>query len=203
MMIEFLGITALHALIEMPMTERLYYQYVINHGDKGYYNIIANNFPSKLPIVRSFSGEIEQCTLIASKLTGVNPKYIRTIMRTEAGWPGAQQKAANGSADVGIAQINPKVWDVEFRRMGIKLNWDDVRDNVCPNLYVSAVILSTRLVNAKSPDEGLANYHRYITKNNAHSHLNYRLKAIKHLSDIEMDYMNWMIASKKANQYIK
>lgn len=197
-MIEFLGITAMDYLQELPPIERSYYEYVIEHGDRGYYDTIYPQ--SKRPLALKELGIIEQCTLISAKLNNFDPKYLRVLMRSESGWPGASVKANNGSSDLGIVQINPKVWDQEFSKLGIHLDWANVRDNSCANLYVAGVIFARRLKSASSASEALGNYHRYITKGNALSHISYRKKAIGHLIDIEKEFFNWRKAYDKVFQ---
>ena len=189
-MFEFLGITAQDALNDMRQPERSYYEYVIENGDRGLYK--AMPWKDKRNILLSYRGEIEECTLIASHLNELNPMHLMTIMRSENGWPGAQQMSKNGASDLGIAQVNPKVWDEEFRKVGVQLNWDDVRDDVCANLFVAGVILKRRLDKTSNLMEGIANYHRYKTKDNISFHYTYRIKALRHYMDIENEYGNWL-----------
>ncbi|KAB0482395.1 lytic transglycosylase domain-containing protein [Vibrio chagasii] len=189
-MFEFLDVTALDALNEMVEPERSYYEHVIINGDTGLYK--AMPWDSKRQILLNHKGEIEECTLIASHLNNIDPKTLRTVMRSENGWPGAQQEANNNSSDLGIAQVNPKVWDEEFRKVGVQLNWDDVRDDVCANLFVAGVILSRRLAQTDNVIEGIANYHRYATKDNKTFHYQYRFKAFGHYQNIEKEYGQWL-----------
>ncbi|EGQ9298902.1 transglycosylase SLT domain-containing protein [Vibrio parahaemolyticus] len=189
-MFEFLGVTAADGLEQLKEPERSYYEYVIEHGDTGLYK--AMPWKSKRDLLLTYKGEIEECTLISSKLNNIHPKYIRTIMRSENGWPGADQKAKNGSGDLGIIQVNPKVWDKEFRKLGVTINWVDVRDDVCANLFIGGVILARRLNATNDIFKGLANYHRYATSDNKYFHYSYRLKAMKHFADIESEYGRWI-----------
>jgi hypothetical protein len=192
-MIEFLGVTAIDGLNGLQEPERSYYEYVLEHGDTGLYE--AMPWKDKKQILLSYKGEIEQCTLISAHLNKIPPQALRTIMRSENGWPGADQMSKNGAGDLGIVQINPKVWDVEFKRKGINLDWSHVRDDVCANLYIGGYILSTRIDELKPGEsvmKAIANYHRYATKNNKSFHLIYRLKAIEHYVDIQEEYGTWL-----------
>lgn len=189
-MIEFLGVTTLDALNNMNQLDRSYYEYVIENSDTGLYK--AMPWRDKRQILLSYKGEIEECTIISSHLNDLNPKHLMTIMRSENGWPGAQQMSKNGASDLGIAQVNPKVWDEEFRKVGVQLNWNDVRDNVCANLFVAGVILKRRLDKTDNLMEGIANYHRYVTADNMSFHYTYRIKALRHYLDIENEYGSWL-----------
>jgi len=189
-MFEFLGITAEDALHNIKQPERSYYEYIIENGDTGLYK--AMPWDSKRQLLLNHKGEIEECVLITSHLNDLNPKHLMTIMRSENGWPGAQQMSKNGASDLGITQVNPKVWDEEFRKIGVQLDWNDVRDDVCANLFVGGIILKRRLLETRNVMEAIANYHRYRTSDNVSFHYTYRMKALNHFIDIENEYGQWL-----------
>ncbi|HAS6100744.1 TPA: transglycosylase SLT domain-containing protein [Vibrio vulnificus] len=189
-MFEFLGVTLGTALSALPPHKSLYYQELIESGDSGYYRSVQRESDRKLAF--SHKGEIESCVIIASYITNVDPDLIRTIMRSESGWPGANVAARNGANDLGIMQINEKVWDIEFSREGVNLDWKYIQNDTCANIYIGSVILSRRLSNSKSVFEGLANYHRFKTSSNQSFHISYRIKATQNLLAIQNEYSDWL-----------
>lgn len=186
----FLGVSVGDALGSLPPPKSLYYQQLIANGDEGFYQTIKSKKNRDLALIHK--GEIESCVLISAHLNKIDPDDIRSIMRSESGWPGAKMKTLNGSGDVGIMQINKKIWNNQFSSEGVHLDWDSVRDDPCTNIYVGGVILARRLNAVDNKYEGLANYHRRMTDYNSTFHLTYRKRTVKHLLNIQIEYSKWL-----------
>lgn len=190
-MFEFMGIGLDQALASLPAEKSAYYRSLVAEGDIGYYRKIGNS--SGRLAALSKAREIEACVVISGHIHRVDPDYIRAIMRSEAGWPGAAIRNTNNSYDVGIMQVNREIWDKEFTRKGVTLTWSFIQNDACANIFVGSYILADRMRNAPSVYEGLANYHRYMTKDRrgAYLHVKYRLGAVGNLIKIYEEREAW------------
>ena len=61
--------------------------------------------------------QIAKGIFVASKKYSVDPKIMIAIIATESNFNNA---AVSVSGDISLAQINTKVWDVEFNRLGVE-----------------------------------------------------------------------------------
>ena len=192
--ISFLGLTALQAISSMPPEDQAFYLQYLQASDTGYYASINRQYEHGYGYKSALNhkGEIEQCVLISAQLNKLDPIYIRTIMRLEAGWPGAK---VNG--DYGIMQISRMTWSKELKKINIVLDWETIADEPCENIFLGSYILSLRIKEAETPIEGIANYHRYLTDLRPLPHLKYRLRAVNVLSNLYKEKLNWV--SQKLN----
>lgn len=93
-----------------------------------------------LPAYSHITEEASRCTAEASSRYEVPELLLHAIFLKENGRAGKCSRAnSNGTRDCGLAQINTG-WDEHFAsKYGIRP--EQVRDDVCTNIYVSAYIL--------------------------------------------------------------
>ena len=77
------------------------------------------------------------CARQASERGGVPDVVMAVIIGTEGGWPGAEIRNANGSHDLGVAQINT-IHLPTFAAFGITR--EQLRDDACVNLAAAAYL---------------------------------------------------------------
>lgn len=96
------------------------------------------------------------CVAGAAQYHGVNPWVLRAILKVESDFnPRAVNRNANGSVDVGMAQIN-SIHFTELRRWGITP--DNLMDG-CVATYVAAWHLSKQVRKHGNSWFGVASYH--------------------------------------------
>lgn len=93
-----------------------------------------------LPAYAHISEEASRCAAEASSLYDVPELLLHAVLLKEDGRPGKCSRAnSNGTRDCGLAQINT-LWNKHFKtKYGIQP--EQIRDDVCTNIYVSAYIL--------------------------------------------------------------
>lgn len=99
----------------------------------------------------------------ASKKFQVDPKIMVAIISTESGFDNA---AVSSSGDLSLAQINTKVWDLEFKRLGLgKINKKLLKKNETYALNKMGKILSIlKRRHAKKDAQWYAIYHSKTKK---------------------------------------
>lgn len=77
-----------------------------------------------------------------SKHYGVEPKFVVAVIMTESSF---NQKAISKTGDIGLGQINPAVWSVEFKRKyKYRLDTEKLRKDPDYNIQKTAQILAIR-----------------------------------------------------------
>lgn len=103
-----------------------------------------------------FTTYVERCIVPASELHGVNPHILRAILRIESNLnPAAVGKNGDGSADVGIGQMN-SIHFKELSKFGI--GPDQLKD-ACIGTYVAAWHLRKGMQQFGNTWEAIARYH--------------------------------------------
>jgi soluble lytic murein transglycosylase-like protein len=98
----------------------------------------------------------DTCYERAGAYQGVNPVILRAIAWFESkGNPDAVHRNANGSVDVGQAQIN-SVHFGELRQYGVP---PDALKDACVNTYVSAWILKQKMIRYGNTWKAIGAYH--------------------------------------------
>lgn len=115
----------------------------------------------------------------ASQKYKVDPKIMIAIIATESNF---NNDAVSTSGDLSLAQINTKVWDIEFKRLGLnKLNIKRLKKDEKYALYNMGKILSIlKKRHAKKDAKWYAIYH---SKTKKHKDL-YEGKVQSHLRSI-------------------
>ncbi|WP_179403694.1 lytic transglycosylase domain-containing protein [Burkholderia guangdongensis] len=98
----------------------------------------------------------DSCFEQAASYQGVNPRILRAIAWFESkGNPDAVHRNANGSVDVGQAQINSAHFG-ELRRYGVPPG--ALRD-ACVNIYVAAWMLKRKMIRYGNTWQAIGAYH--------------------------------------------
>lgn len=107
--------------------------------------------------------EIAKALYVASKKYTVDPKIMIAIIATESNFNNA---AVSVSGDISLAQINTKVWDVEFDRLGLgKLDKKMLKKDEAYALNKMGKILSIlKARHAKKDSKWYAIYHSKTKK---------------------------------------
>lgn len=92
--------------------------------------------------VRAEDTRLSQCVASASARYQVPQDLIRAVMRAEGGAVGTVARNRNGSADLGVMQINT-IHLPELARYGITR--EVLVNNACVNIHVGTWILSREL----------------------------------------------------------
>lgn len=83
------------------------------------------------------------CMIAAAQIASFPPRVLPSIQAVEGGWPGAIHANANGSADLGLMQVNT-VWVPVIAR-ALNLPANQVRalltDNACFSIRIAGAIL--------------------------------------------------------------
>jgi len=83
------------------------------------------------------------CMLAAAQLAGFPPRVLPAIQAVEGGWPGVVHQNANGSADLGLMQVNTLWVPVVARALAadeaaIRVR---LRDDGCFSIRIAGAIL--------------------------------------------------------------
>ncbi len=99
----------------------------------------------------------------ASKKFEVDPKIMVAIIATESNF---NNDAVSSSGDLSLAQINTKVWDLEFQRLGLaKINIKRLKKDEAYALNKMGAILSIlKARHAKKDTKWYATYHSRTKK---------------------------------------
>ncbi|MBY0414864.1 MAG: transglycosylase SLT domain-containing protein [Bdellovibrionales bacterium] len=128
--------------------------------------------------------EIAKALYVASKKYSVDPKIMIAIIATESNFNNA---AVSVSGDISLAQINTKVWDVEFDRLGLgKLDKKMLKKDESYALNKMGKILSIlQARHAKKDSKWYAIYHSKTKKfkNQYEGKVQTRLRMIASVSE--------------------
>ena len=103
-----------------------------------------------------FSSSVENCIVPASQYHGVNPHILRAILRVESSLkPNTVSRNRNGTADIGIGQIN-SIHLRELAKFGIAA--EQLLDH-CVGTYVAAWHLKKGIASGGNTWEAIAKYH--------------------------------------------
>lgn len=107
--------------------------------------------------------QIAKALFITSKKYAVDPKIMIAIIATESNFNNA---AVSVSGDISLAQINTKVWDVEFNRLGLeKMDKKMLKKDEAYALNKMGKILSIlKARHAKNDSKWYAVYHSRTKK---------------------------------------
>lgn len=98
----------------------------------------------------------DDCFARAGTYQGVNPMILRAIVWYESkGNPGAVHRNADGSVDIGQAQIN-SVHFAELRRYGVP---PGALKDACVNTYVAAWMLKQKMIRYGNTWHAIGAYH--------------------------------------------
>ncbi|WP_158270183.1 lytic transglycosylase domain-containing protein [Limnohabitans sp. T6-20] len=118
--------------------------------------------PSHSP--RPFTSPAERCIVPAAQKHGLNPQILRAILQVESSMrPDVVQRNANGSVDVGMAQIN-SIHFPELSQWGIT---PQKLLDPCVATHVAAWHLKRGLVRHGNTWFGVAAYHSVTPEHNA------------------------------------
>jgi hypothetical protein len=99
----------------------------------------------------------QSCIDTASTAFKTNPLLIKVLIDVEGGRPGTERRNTNGTFDLGVMQVNDKVWLPTLKRFGI--NREALRDNACLNIFSGTYIFMTEYSRVQDIGLALANYH--------------------------------------------
>jgi soluble lytic murein transglycosylase-like protein len=100
---------------------------------------VAGGIPTPLVAPHGYlNQEVVQCVANAAQYYQVPELLLHALLQKERGRVGQAVRDANGSYDLGLAQINT-VWASEFARFGITP--EQIRDDPCTNLYAAGYVL--------------------------------------------------------------
>ncbi|NOT78976.1 MAG: transglycosylase SLT domain-containing protein [Bacteriovoracaceae bacterium] len=99
----------------------------------------------------------------SSKKFAVDPKIMVAIIATESNF---NNDAVSSTGDLSLAQINTKVWDIEFKRLGLsKINIKRLKKDEAYALNRMGAILSIlKARHAKKDNKWYATYHSKTKK---------------------------------------
>lgn len=128
-------------------------------------------WPTAMAVAKTHAGaaaqtvsSAERCVVPAALRHGVNPQILRAVLQVESAMrPHVVQRNANGSVDVGMAQIN-SVHFPELAKWGITPN--QLLDP-CVAAHVAAWHLKRGLVRYGNNWFGVAAYHSVTPEHNA------------------------------------
>ncbi len=149
----------------------------ISSIDTAYYEFLATER----------NDELAHCTLKAARQFSVHPDYIYSIAKQEAGTTGEYRRNADSTHDVGQMQINYERWAKEFIRLGFKVDWVRVLNNLCDNVMVGTKIIELRQSTAKDALTAMANYHYFRNVKNNAPHFRYKKLVGKHYKRLLKD----------------
>ncbi|MBP6276496.1 MAG: lytic transglycosylase domain-containing protein [Limnohabitans sp.] len=113
---------------------------------------------------KPFASPAERCILPAAHKHGLNPQILRAILQVESSMrPDVVQRNANGSVDVGMAQIN----SIHFRELS---QWGITPQKLldpCVATHVAAWHLKRGLVRHGNTWFGVAAYHSVTPEHNS------------------------------------
>ena len=119
--------------------------------------------PPAPPPSRPLSGDLRTCLKLSAQRYRIPEQLFLAVIMTEGGKVGRISRNANGSYDMGPAQINSSHLP-ELARMGITR--DQVINDGCLNLHVGAWILA-RALNGQTPDNPAEFWRRVGNYNSA------------------------------------
>lgn len=98
----------------------------------------------------------DRCVAPAARYHHVDARVLRAILRVESSLrPGAINRNANGTIDVGIGQIN----SIHFQRLKKHGVTPELLQDACIGTYVAASILADVMAANGNTWEGVARYH--------------------------------------------
>jgi soluble lytic murein transglycosylase-like protein len=113
---------------------------------------------------RPFASSAERCVIPAAQQQGVSPQVLRAILQVESAMrPDVVQRNANGSIDVGMAQIN-SIHFPELSKWGIT---PQKLLDPCVATHVAAWHLKRGLMRHGNTWFGVAAYHSVTPEHNA------------------------------------
>lgn len=131
---------------------------------------------STIPALRyGNKDKILSCLDSASKKNGVDKNIMLSIMAIEGGQVGTESVNKNGSIDYGIMQINTVTIKDLRDRFGLNYTIEQIRDDECVNIDVSAKVLSQKIKEAGDMWEGVGDYN----SRNEPAHSIYRNKILE------------------------
>jgi len=99
------------------------------------------------------------CVSAASKKNNVSEDVMLAIMGVEGGRVGTQSLNKNGTYDYGIMQINDDTIKDLKKRSGLSYTIEQIRDDACTNIDVSAKILAMKIKEARgNVKKGIGDY---------------------------------------------
>lgn len=114
---------------------------------------------STIPALRYGNRDkILSCLDVASKKHGMDRNVMLSIMAVEGGTVGTMSTNSNGSVDYGIMQINTDTIDDLRKRFGLSYTIEQIRDDECTNIDVSARVLAQKIKEAGDKWEGVGDY---------------------------------------------
>lgn len=114
---------------------------------------------STIPALRyGNKDKILSCLDAASKKNGMDKNIMLSIMAIEGGQVGTESVNTNGSIDYGIMQINTVTIKDLRDRFGLNYTIEQIRDDECTNIDVSARVLAQKIKEAGDTWEGVGDY---------------------------------------------
>jgi len=102
-----------------------------------------------------------KCVVSASKIYGIQPSIILSIMSVEGGKVGMASRNRNNTYDLGPMQINDGAWLEDFKKFGISRA--NLQNDGCTNVISGTWILKKRVLEAKKYGKdiwgGVGRYH--------------------------------------------
>ncbi len=118
------------------------------------------------------------CMLAAAQVHHLPPRVLPAIQRVEAGQPGAISRNTNGSADLGVMQVNTawiprlaKAWNLPHDEVARRLI-----DDPCFNVVAAAAIVRIYLTEARGDVVRAVGYYHSHTPERA---TRYQMKVIR------------------------
>lgn len=102
--------------------------------------------------------KILSCLDAAVEKNGMDRNVMLSIMAVEGGRVGTESKNKNGSIDYGIMQINTATINDLRDRFGLNYTIEQIRDDECTNIDVSAKVLAQKIKEAGDKWEGIGDY---------------------------------------------
>lgn len=116
------------------------------------------------PVPHAASPQIEPCITKAAKQYNIPATLLSAVLRTEGGQVGKVHYNANGSYDIGPAQIN-SIWLPQLAKAGITRTM--LLNNACLNITVGAWILGNALAGASPKNPAV--FWQHVGDYNSHT----------------------------------
>lgn len=109
-----------------------------------------------MPSSQKIEREVDRCIQETAAAYQIEPLALELIREVEGGQPGSVSPNSNGTADLGVMQVNSS-WLGKLGRLGITR--DEIRDDACINVAAAAWIFVQVLERHGDLAKAIAYYH--------------------------------------------